>query len=122
MDLAWKYQLPVIVLGDRTLNDNAQSFVEEEVPQLPRLAQKDWDGTPMDKDPALVYKRYFVTEDGVSPLAFPGRDGAWSRSTAYTHDEFGVSDRGPGDVGHHAGQVAAQGRVPWRRSSTRCPR
>jgi 2-oxoglutarate ferredoxin oxidoreductase subunit alpha len=95
MDLAWKYQLPVIVLGDRTLNDNAQSLVEDEVPTLPRLAQKDWDGVPMDKDPSLAYKRYVVTEDGVSPLAFPGREGAVVKVNSYTHDEFGVTTEDP---------------------------
>jgi 2-oxoglutarate ferredoxin oxidoreductase subunit alpha len=95
MDLAWKYQLPVIVLGDRTLNDNAQSFVEDEVPELPRLAQKDWDGAPMDRAVDLAYKRYFVTEDGVSPLAFPGREGAVVKVNSYTHDEFGVTTEDP---------------------------
>jgi 2-oxoglutarate ferredoxin oxidoreductase subunit alpha len=95
MDLAWKYQLPVIVLGDRTLNDNAQSFVAAEVPDLPRLAQKDWDGTPMDAAPGLAYKRYLVTDDGTSPLAFPGREGATVKVNSYTHDEFGVTTEDP---------------------------
>jgi 2-oxoglutarate ferredoxin oxidoreductase subunit alpha len=94
-DLAWKYQAPVIVLGDRTLNDNAQSFVASEVPDLPRLAQQDWDGTPMDAVPGLAYKRYLVTDDGISPLAFPGREGATVKVNSYTHDEFGVTTEDP---------------------------
>ncbi|MGE5228326.1 MAG: 2-oxoacid:acceptor oxidoreductase family protein, partial [Deltaproteobacteria bacterium] len=36
MDAAWKYQLPAIVLGDRTLNDDSQSFDRDAVPGLPR--------------------------------------------------------------------------------------
>lgn len=91
MDLAWKYQVPVILLGDRTLNDNSQSFFAGEVPDLPRFAPKHWDGSPMDEDPDLAYKRYAITDDGVSPLAFPGREGAMVKANSYTHDEFGVT-------------------------------
>jgi len=96
MDLAWKYQLPVIVIGDRTLNDNAQSFVAADVPELPRLAQKDWDGVPVDATADLAYKRYHITDDGVSALAFPGRAGAVVKANSYTHDEFGVTTEDPG--------------------------
>ncbi len=95
LDLAWKYQVPVILLSDRTLNDNAQSFVAEEVPDLPRLAQRDWDGVPADDDPDLAYKRYLITEDGVSPLAFPGREGAMVKANSYTHDEAGITTEEP---------------------------
>lgn len=95
MDLAWKYQVPVIVISDRTLNDNAQSFVADEVPVLPRLGHKEWDGTPMDASPDLAYKRYVLTDDGVSPLAFPGRDGAVVKVDSYTHDEYGVTTEDP---------------------------
>jgi len=95
MDLAWKYQAPVIVLGDRTLNDNAQSFVAGDVPSLPRLEQKDWDGASMDASPDLAYKRYLITDDGVSPLAFPGREGAVVKVNSYTHDEYGFTTEDP---------------------------
>ncbi|MFA4965834.1 MAG: 2-oxoacid:acceptor oxidoreductase subunit alpha [Thermoleophilia bacterium] len=91
LDVAWKYQLPVIVLSDRTLNDDSQSFVAEAVPRLPRLAQVDWDGAAQDDDPELAYKRYLQTEDGVSPLAFPGREGATVKANTYTHDESGIT-------------------------------
>ena len=46
MDAAWKYQLPAIVLGDRTLNDDSQSFDRDAVPDLPRLEPRLWDGVP----------------------------------------------------------------------------
>ena len=57
--------------------------------------QLDWDGTPMDTAPGLAYKRYVATDDGVSPLAFPGRDGAVVKVNSYTHDEFGVTTEDP---------------------------
>ena len=95
LDLAWRYQLPVIVLGDRTLNDNAQSFVAEEAPRLPRLSQVEWDGTAIDPRPDLGYKRYSLTDDGISPLAFAGREGAVVKVNSYTHDEWGATTEDP---------------------------
>ena len=91
MDVAWKYQLPAIILSDRTLNDDSQSFVADEVPTLPRLTQSDWDGAAQDDAPGLAYKRYLITDDGVSPLAFPGREGATVKVNTYTHDEHGIT-------------------------------
>jgi len=95
MDVAWKYQIPVIILGDRTLHDSSQSFDMSAVPELPRLRQLDWDGAPMSDDPDLAYQRYLITDDGVSPLAFPGREGAIVKANSYTHDEYGVTTEDP---------------------------
>ncbi len=97
MDLAWAYQIPVIVLGDRTLNDDSQSFVAGEAPDLPRFAAREWsrpEGAGRGAD--AEYLRYRITEDGVSPLAFPGRAGATSKSNTYTHDEAGLTTEDPG--------------------------
>jgi 2-oxoglutarate ferredoxin oxidoreductase subunit alpha len=124
MDAAWKYQLPAIVLGDRTLNDDAQSFDRDAVPDLPRLEPRLWDGVPQRSaddvpiaagagtgaarekggvaagdtppgDEGLAYKRYLFAEDGISPLAFPGREGAVVKVNSYTHDEFGITTEDP---------------------------
>ncbi len=103
LDVAWKYQLPAIVLGDRTLNDDSQSFDWDAVPDLPRLEPRLWDGAPQGAgdggaaaaDPALAYKRYLFTGDGVSPLAFPGREGAVVKVNSYTHDESGITTEDP---------------------------
>jgi len=95
MDVAWKYQLPAIILSDRTLNDDSQSFVADEVPPLPRLSQKVWDGAAENDASGPAYTRYLTTEDGVSPLAFPGREGATVKVNTYTHDEHGISAEDP---------------------------
>jgi 2-oxoglutarate ferredoxin oxidoreductase subunit alpha len=97
MDLAWAYQIPVIVLGDRTLNDDSQSFVAGEAPDLPRFAAREWsrpEGAVRGAD--AEYLRYRITEDGVSPLAFPGRAGAIVKANTYTHDEAGMTTEDPG--------------------------
>jgi 2-oxoglutarate ferredoxin oxidoreductase subunit alpha len=50
----------------------------------------------MDDDADLAYKRYLITDDGISPLAFPGREGAIVKANSYTHDEYGVTSEDPG--------------------------
>ena len=49
LDAAWKYQMPAIVLGDRSLNDHSQSFDRDAVPELPRLKPRRWDGRPQKR-------------------------------------------------------------------------
>jgi 2-oxoglutarate ferredoxin oxidoreductase subunit alpha len=79
MNMAWKYQIPSFVLSDKHLSESLFSFepkeVEEEEPLL-------WDGEG-------EYKRYRITENGVSPLAFPGE--TIVKSNSYTHDEYGIT-------------------------------
>jgi 2-oxoglutarate/2-oxoacid ferredoxin oxidoreductase subunit alpha len=77
------------------LHESSQSFDAGAVPALPRLRQRDWDGVPVADEPDLAYQRYLVTDDGVSPLAFPGRDGAVVKANSYTHDEYGVTTEDP---------------------------
>ena len=102
LDLAWAYQLPVIVLTDRTLNDDSQSFVAAEVPALPRVAAAEWRpparpgraGRKAD-DAAEPYLRYRLTGSGVSPMAYPGTPGAVVKVNSYTHDEAGLTTEDP---------------------------
>jgi len=102
MDLAWAYQLPVIVLTDRTLNDDSQSFVAAEVPDLPRLEAAEWrpherrGRTGRDAGKAAEpYLRYRLTGSGVSPMAYPGTPGGTVKVNSYTHDEAGLTTEDP---------------------------
>ncbi|MEZ5125431.1 MAG: 2-oxoacid:acceptor oxidoreductase family protein [Thermoleophilia bacterium] len=95
LDLSWKYQLPVIVLGDRTLNDNSQSYDETSVPALPRLSHSAWDERPMAAEVGRAYLRYLLREDGISPFAPFGRSGAIVKVNSYTHDEWGLTTEDP---------------------------
>lgn len=96
LDLAWAYQLPVILLGDRTLQENWQSFLDDATPVLPHFAAREWDGSASSDEPDLAYLRYDFTADGVSPLAFPGREGAVVKANGYTHDEWGATTEDAG--------------------------
>ena len=84
LNLAWKYQTPVILLIDKDVSENT-FCVNEKILNLiqsekPLLWAKSGD-----------YKRYKITEDGVSPLAFPGEKDAIVKADSYEHDEFGIT-------------------------------
>jgi len=86
--LSWKYQVPAIVLTDKTLGEGAYSFDLGAITPLPDRHPVLWDG-------AGEYRRYSRTEDGVSPLAFPGREGATIKASSYAHDEVGFTTEEP---------------------------
>jgi 2-oxoglutarate ferredoxin oxidoreductase subunit alpha len=87
LNLAWKYQTPVILLVDKDVSENTFS-VDEKIANLPEFEHeftRIWDKKG-------EYKRYKITEDGISPLAFPGEKNAIVKANSYEHDEFGISN------------------------------
>jgi len=83
--LAWKYQVPAIVLSDKSLSESTYSVRYEGLALLPVSE----DGTKGDTpDP---YRRYLDTPTGISPLAFPGMAGAIVKTNSYAHDEDGIT-------------------------------
>jgi 2-oxoglutarate ferredoxin oxidoreductase subunit alpha len=87
LNLAWKFQVPAILLADYCLLESTFSTILDEekvVVEDPKL----WTGEG-------EYKRYLQTETGVSPLAFPGMEKAVVKSNSYEHDEFGITTEDP---------------------------
>ncbi len=84
LSIAWKYQVPSIVLVDKTLAEGTYSYDRKalETANVSPAAQV------LENDP---YQRYKDTENGVSPLVFPGTPGAVVKVNSYTHDEAGVT-------------------------------
>jgi len=84
LDISWKYQIPSILLTDKTLGEGTYSF-DPELSKEPREQQEElWDriGT---------YKRYQDNERGISPLAnAPDRE-AVIKANSYEHDEYGIT-------------------------------
>ncbi len=87
LNLAEKWQLPIILLLDQALGENMQT--------TPRLTLK---GVSVDRgkllsqealDALAAYKRYEFTKDGVSPRTIPGMKGGQSQVTGNEHDEWG---------------------------------
>jgi 2-oxoglutarate ferredoxin oxidoreductase subunit alpha len=87
MNLAWKFQVPVIILSDKHLSESTFSFTGDEE-KIRTEESVLWKGKGN-------YKRYLYTEDGISPLAFPGDPEAIVKVNSYEHDEYGVTTEEP---------------------------
>lgn len=84
LDIAWKYQIPAIILSDKELAESTYSFDEKLAEIPPESKPALWNGKG-------VYGRYEITKDGISPMAFPGRKGVVVKGTSYEHDEAGIT-------------------------------
>jgi 2-oxoglutarate ferredoxin oxidoreductase subunit alpha len=86
-DLADIYQLPVIVLSDMLLSEShatvsypkVKKFMEEHKPKRGKLLTK------ADSS----YKRYALSDDGISPRLVPGQEGVYYQVNSYEHLEDG---------------------------------
>jgi 2-oxoglutarate ferredoxin oxidoreductase subunit alpha len=84
LSLSWKYQIPSIVLVDKTLAEGAYTFDIDAAGPMPEYEPQHWDGTE-------PYRRYLDTESGISPLAFPPGSVAPIKVNSYAHDEAGFT-------------------------------
>jgi len=82
--IAWKYQIPAIILTDKDLSEGTYSFDLEAVDEVKKEELLLWDR-------ANPYKRYLNTETGVSALAFAPDKEAIIKVNSYEHDEFGIT-------------------------------
>jgi 2-oxoglutarate ferredoxin oxidoreductase subunit alpha len=80
--IAEKYQIPVIMLSDQSLSHRTQTFTR---PKLENLQI----GSRVRAKRNGEYKRFLDTENGVSPVAFPGDEGLNFVTTGLEHDEHG---------------------------------
>ena len=79
-DLADRYQIPVFILTDQYFADSVQ-IVEEEFPlEVGSREYAEFDQT---------YRRYRLTEDGISPITYPGLTDALVKLDSDEHDEEG---------------------------------
>jgi len=84
MNFAWKYQIPAIILCDKTLNEGTYSFDVDSVEIINPPETFLW-GQKSD------YKRYQNMENGVSPLSFPSDKNIAVKVNSYEHDESGIT-------------------------------
>jgi 2-oxoglutarate ferredoxin oxidoreductase subunit alpha len=92
MKIAWKYQIPALVLGDKHLSESLFSFEYEEVcnETYRETSEVLWKGKG-------EYQRYELTDDGVSQLAFPGAN-AVVKVNSYDHLENGITTESPDEI------------------------
>lgn len=84
LNISWKYQIPSIVISDKDLCESTYSFDENLAGTSDLVKPIFWDGKG-------EYRRYSITKDGISPLAFPGRKQAVIKGTSYEHNETGIA-------------------------------
>ncbi|HWR02616.1 MAG TPA: 2-oxoacid:acceptor oxidoreductase subunit alpha [Humidesulfovibrio sp.] len=83
-EMAEKYQSPVFVLTDQYLADSFQNVEPFDLASLPELP-----APLLAPDDPKTYKRFALTEDGVSPRAIPGFSEALVVSDSDEHTEDG---------------------------------
>lgn len=88
MSLSWKYQIPSIILSDKNLGEGVFNFDINAAGEIKEEAPLFWD----KKSP---YKRYQVSESGISSLAFPPEKDAVIKINSYEHDESGITTEDP---------------------------
>lgn len=86
-DLAERFQVPAFVLTDQYLADSYRAVVPFDLDALPPLAAPD---LSTDKGPeGERYKRYELTESGVSPRRVPGFSKSLVLADCHEHTEQG---------------------------------
>jgi len=94
-NIAEKFQIPVVILTDKHLAESYMTI--EEFNDLEIM---------IDRGEIIVdnygrgkpYKRYEITETGVSPRALPGTTNAIVKANTSEHDEFGIGTIDPTKV------------------------
>jgi len=87
MNLAWKYQMPVVVMLDKNLSESQSNADLKKIKITPEKIKSSTGG--------INYKRYSFGGNGVSPICFPGISNTVVKVGSYEHDEMGyISDDG----------------------------
>lgn len=83
------YQVPVILLSDQSLSHRLETVDRPDLSKIPveDRVRTDAAASLFDESDER-YRRYALTESGVSPMSIPGSPGAYV-STGIEHDEFG---------------------------------
>jgi len=91
LNIAWKYQVPVILLSDKFLGESYWT-----IEKLPEVQPEE--GAVLRGSGSPGYARYKITESGVSPMALPGTEGVRVYANSNEHDEKGIVTTDPAVV------------------------
>lgn len=84
LNMAWKFQVPVIILLDKILSEHMMTV------SIDRNSISVEQGK-IAENTDENYSRYEFTQDGISPMAFPGAKNTVIKITSYEHDEKGIT-------------------------------
>ena len=87
MNLSEKYQMPFIILTDQYLADTKQNF---DTFDIDALENKNYYFNNKEKSDIKDFKRYELTDSGLSPLAYPGQlSNSYVIGDSHEHTEYG---------------------------------
>jgi 2-oxoglutarate ferredoxin oxidoreductase subunit alpha len=87
MNLSEKYQMPFIILTDQYLADTKQNFKTFDIDAL---ENKNYYFNNKEKSDIEDFKRYELTENGISHLTYPGQlSNSYVIADSHEHTEFG---------------------------------
>jgi 2-oxoglutarate ferredoxin oxidoreductase subunit alpha len=91
-NLAEKYQLQVIVVSDKYLLEGKKTFKNADFRAVTDAYTIDRGKLLKDEEVMGMsdYKRYLLTDDGVSPRSIPGQKGGIALNGSDEHDEHGL--------------------------------
>ena len=90
LNIAERYQLPVILLSDASLAYRTETVKRFNLKKLEIVDRTQWEhGT------APSYQRYLITKNGISPMATPGTEDGEYQATGLEHDEYGHPNYSP---------------------------
>lgn len=83
LNIAERYQVPVIVLSDQSLAHRRCTIPKPEISRVPR-----WERVLAETTTNGEFARYAVTETGISPMSIPGMPGLAYTATGIEHNEY----------------------------------
>ena len=86
LQLAKKYQMPVLLLSDQYLADSAATIA----PFDTQKAAQSVAPLPQVPEAQGAYQRYTITDSGISPMRIPGKSDAPVRADSDEHTEAGT--------------------------------
>lgn len=92
INLAEKYQIPVLIMSDLYVLESHQSMPKMAIAHQNERHSMLYRGILGEND--LIdgeYHRYRVTGNGISERAIPGQSKAWQLTNSYEHDEYGFA-------------------------------
>ncbi|MEM2956405.1 MAG: 2-oxoacid:acceptor oxidoreductase subunit alpha [Candidatus Pacearchaeota archaeon] len=82
LKLAWKFQVPTILLSDKNLSEHYKTSRFKKIDKIKlNLAKGN--------------RRYKITRTGISPLIIPGIKNSVVKVSSYEHDEYGFTTEDP---------------------------
>ncbi len=92
LNLAETYQLPILILSDKLIAEGNSTVPAFKTNHLKINRGKLLNQTQLNK--IKGYKRYKVTNDGISPRALPGMKNGLFIANSDEHNEYGFSEEG----------------------------